>query len=150
MKFNDLDISANKSSTRKGRGISAGKGKTAGRGTKGQNSRSGSKRRRSFEGGQMPLIQMIPKLPGFKSLRKPNFTLTTAKLEEIQEKEITNQLLAKLHIIKRQDYPVRVVVKGELKSAKNVKLQGASETAKSAIIAAGGTVRVQSRTAKPE
>jgi large subunit ribosomal protein L15 len=69
MKIHQLDITAKKDRKRVGRGISAGGGKTAGRGTKGQKSRTGKKLRASFEGGQTPLIHKIPKNKGFKSKR---------------------------------------------------------------------------------
>ena len=62
MKFNDLVTKANKSSRRVGRGIAAGQGKTAGRGTKGYGSRTGSKARPGFAGGQNPLMQQLPKV----------------------------------------------------------------------------------------
>ena len=71
MKYNELQIAANKDRKRVGRGIAAGGGKTAGRGTKGQNARTGKKLRAMFQGGQRPLAQAIPKNRGFKSLRTP-------------------------------------------------------------------------------
>ena len=67
MKYNELSPVAGKSRKRVGRGIAAGQGKTAGRGTKGQGARTGSSKRPGFEGGQNPLMQRLPKLAGFKS-----------------------------------------------------------------------------------
>jgi len=67
MKYNELDLTAKKSRTRVGRGIAAGQGKTAGRGTKGYGSRTGSTRRPGFEGGQNPMMKRLPKLRGFKA-----------------------------------------------------------------------------------
>ena len=67
MKYNELIVKKNKSSNRVGRGIAAGQGKTAGRGTKGQKSRTGSSKKPGFEGGSNPLIQRLPKLRGFHS-----------------------------------------------------------------------------------
>ena len=69
MKYHELQVNSNRDARRVGRGISAGQGKTAGRGTKGQRSRTGSGRRPGFEGGQNPLMQRLPKLPGFRSIR---------------------------------------------------------------------------------
>jgi large subunit ribosomal protein L15 len=87
MKYNELNIEANKSKTRVGRGIAAGKGKTAGRGTKGQHSRTGSTRRPGFEGGQNPLMQRLPKLRGFKSFKVPAETIYTGQLEQFGGKQ---------------------------------------------------------------
>ena len=71
MKYNELQATANKTRKRVGRGIAAGQGKTAGRGTKGQNSRTGKKLRATFQGGQNPLVSAAPKKRGFKSHRVP-------------------------------------------------------------------------------
>ena len=69
MKYNDLNVVKNTRSSRKGRGISAGQGKTAGRGTKGQKARTGhSKMLAGFMGGQRAIMQAVPKLKGFKSI----------------------------------------------------------------------------------
>ncbi len=70
MKFNELNMTAKKSKKRVGRGIAAGHGKTAGRGTKGQNARTGGVRP-GFEGGQNPLMQRFPKLRGFTISHRP-------------------------------------------------------------------------------
>jgi len=67
MKYNELQVSANKAKKRVGRGIAAGQGKTAGRGTKGQNARTGKKLRSSFQGGERPLVRAVPKARGFKT-----------------------------------------------------------------------------------
>jgi len=69
MKYNDLQVSANRNKKRVGRGIAAGQGKTAGRGTKGQNARTGKKLRVMFQGGQRPLAQAVPKARGFGELK---------------------------------------------------------------------------------
>ena len=71
MKYHELQVEANKERKRVGRGISAGQGKTAGRGTKGQSSRTGKKLGHGFMGGQGPLMRRIPKNRGFKSMRVP-------------------------------------------------------------------------------
>ena len=69
MKFNELQTQRAKTGKRVGRGIAAGQGKTAGRGTKGQMSRTGSKKKPGFEGGQSPLMIRLPKLHGFRSMK---------------------------------------------------------------------------------
>ena len=71
MKYHELQVESNKDRKRVGRGISAGQGKTAGRGTKGQGSRTGKKLKHGFMGGQRSLMQAIPKARGFKSKRAP-------------------------------------------------------------------------------
>jgi large subunit ribosomal protein L15 len=78
MKYNELILDRNKSKRRVGRGISAGQGKTAGRGTKGQGARKSGGVRPGFEGGQMPLYMRVPKLRGFKSKRTAAEVFTLA------------------------------------------------------------------------
>lgn len=79
MKLESLFGRVNKDSKRVGRGIGSGKGKTAGRGTKGQLSRTGKKLRPGFEGGQLPLAQRVPKLRGFKSIHPKAVTISMDK-----------------------------------------------------------------------
>ncbi|HEX9594751.1 MAG TPA: 50S ribosomal protein L15 [Candidatus Saccharimonadales bacterium] len=139
MRIHELDLPANKKSNRKGRGISAGQGKTAGRGTKGQNSRTGGGVRPGFEGGQNPLSARLPKLAGFTSRRTQKQTITTGQLARIKAKTIDNVVLAEAGFIERLDMPAKVVFSGQLDSAKTVKLQAASPQAAEAITKAGGT-----------
>ena len=82
MRFEDLKVKANRKTTRVGRGISAGKGKTAGRGTKGQGSRKSGGVRPGFEGGQMPLARRLPKR-GFSNPNKKVFTEVNVELLEL-------------------------------------------------------------------
>lgn len=138
MKYNELDIDADKQSRRVGRGISAGRGKTAGRGTKGQKSRAGSSRKPGFEGGQNPLISRIPKLRGFTQFREQTTTITTSKLNDFTG-TVDNYTLYEARLLKRPDQKAKVVVRGELKAKLTVRLQGASEKAIQAITKAGGT-----------
>ncbi len=98
MKFNELKTVNQKKSTRVGRGISAGKGKTAGRGTKGQNSRTGGGVRLGFEGGQNPLMQRMPKLPGFRSIHVKAENVYTNQLDDLGV-DITNAILAEKGIV---------------------------------------------------
>ncbi|MBP7018234.1 50S ribosomal protein L15 [Candidatus Saccharibacteria bacterium] len=139
MKFNELNTQAKKNPKRKGRGIAAGQGKTAGRGTKGQNSRSGGSVRTGFEGGQNPLLFRLPKLRGFKSHRPKVQVITTGELNSFAEDEISNSILAKSGKVNSEYAATKVVVRGELKTSKVVKLQAASEKAIEAIKKAGGS-----------
>jgi large subunit ribosomal protein L15 len=138
MKYNELNVQAKKSRKRVGRGISAGQGKTAGRGTKGQTSRTGKGKRPGFEGGQNPLMQRIPKLRGFTPFWSKPITVTTDELAKIGG-DIDNVTLYEAKLVESVEAKARVVLgKTELKSKLNVKLQGASQSAISAIQKAGG------------
>jgi large subunit ribosomal protein L15 len=138
MKYNELTLSADKRPNRVGRGISAGQGKTAGRGTKGQKSRTGSSRKPGFEGGQNPLYSRIPKLRGFTQFRAKPTTLTTEKLNKFTGL-VDNYTLYEAKITSAPDEKVRVVLRGELTSKVQVRLQGASDNAIKAIVKAGGS-----------
>ncbi len=144
MKYNELNISADRKSKRLGRGISAGGGKTAGRGTKGQKARAGSSRKPGFEGGQNPLISRIPKLRGFTQFRPKPTTITTAVLNGFTGL-VDNFTLYEARLIARPDQKARVVLRGELTSKVQVKLQGASENAIAAIEKAGGSFELTQR-----
>ena len=87
MKYNELEVNKNQSAKRVGRGISAGQGKTAGRGTKGQKSRTGHhKLPAGFMGGQRAIMQAIPKLKGFKSIHDKAQVVYTDNLNELKGK----------------------------------------------------------------
>jgi large subunit ribosomal protein L15 len=137
MKYDQLDITSKKSRTRVGRGIAAGKGKTAGRGTKGQNARKSGGVRPGFEGGQNPLMQRLPKLRGFRSIRPKAETVYTGQLNEIKG-IVDNFSLAEAGIISSPYVKAKVVVNGEVNGKVTVKLQGASESAVKLIKKAGG------------
>lgn len=139
MKVHELNATPNKNRKRVGRGISAGQGKTAGRGTKGQLSRTGKKISPTFMGGQGPLSQRIPKLRGFKSLRAPAQVVYTDELEALANKTADNFSLAKAGLVATPYHTVKIIVRGELKAKVGVKVQGASENAKAMITKAGGT-----------
>jgi large subunit ribosomal protein L15 len=138
MKFNDLTVSKNKSAKRVGRGIAAGQGKTAGRGTKGQKSRTGSSRKPGFEGGQNPLMQRLPKLHGFKSHRTKAENVYTGQLNDVKSKTVDNFTLAEAGLITNPHVNVKLIVKGDVSKAVTVKLQAASENAIAAVQKAGG------------
>ena len=138
MKYNELNASKNKKANRVGRGIAGGQGKTAGRGTKGQNSRAGSSRRPGFEGGQNLLYKRIPKLRGFTPFWDAAITITTADLNQFKGL-VDNFTLYEARMINNPSDVVRVVLKGNVNVKVDVKLQGASEKAAEAITKAGGS-----------
>lgn len=138
MKYNELQVVANRKSTRVGRGIAAGGGKTAGRGTKGQNSRSGGRVRPGFEGGQNPLMNRLPKLRGFRSLHPKAEVVYTAQLNTLGAK-VDNHSLAEAGVTTSPYVRVKVVLNGDVTKKVTVTLQGASATAVQAIEKAGGS-----------
>lgn len=138
MKYNELNLTKQKSATRVGRGIAAGKGKTAGRGTKGQNARTGGGVRPGFEGGQNPLAQRLPKLPGFRSLRPKAETVYTGQLDSLGAK-VDNFSLAEAGVISSPYVRVKLIVKGDVSKKVTIKLQAASATAIKAVEKAGGS-----------
>lgn len=149
MKFNELTTNPSKSGTRVGRGIAAGKGKTAGRGTKGQRSRTGSSRKPGFEGGQNPIMQRLPKLPGFRSLATKPEVVYTGQLEQFGGTKVTTQVLADAGLISSAYVTVKVVFNGELTKKVQVETQAATGGAQAAIEAAGGSFTKVARLPRP-
>lgn len=139
MKYNELNVSRNKSTKRVGRGIAAGQGKTAGRGTKGQNSRSGKKLKSMFTGGSRSLITAVPKLKGFKSLRTPAQVVYLDHLNAFKGKTVDNQLLFAEGYISTPYQAVKVINRGELTEKVNLHVSAASKSVQEAIVKAGGT-----------
>lgn len=139
MKFHELDTTSHKDRKRVGRGISAGQGKTAGRGTKGQNARTGHKLRPTFMGGQGPLVRRVPKKRGFKTLRVPAQVVYTDQLEALASKIADNKTLAEAGLIATPYHTVKVITRGELKSKVTVKVQAVSKGAQDMITKAGGS-----------
>lgn len=150
MKYHDLTVNAHQSRKRVGRGISAGGGKTAGRGTKGQNSRTGGGVRPGFEGGQNPLMQRLPKLRGFTSHRTKPEVVYTGQLQAFANKTVTNHSLAEAGLVSSPYASVKVVLKGDLSAKVSVSLQKASKQAIDAIKKAGGSFTVVERQARPK
>lgn len=138
MKYNELQVSSNKSRKRVGRGISAGGGKTAGRGTKGQNSRTGKKQGSMFQGGQNGLKSSVPKLRGFKSLRTPAQVVYLDRLNDLKG-SVDNFKLYEAGLISTPFHNVKVIARGELASKLTLKVQGASASVVAAILKAGGS-----------
>lgn len=155
MKYNELQVTANKSKKRVGRGISAGGGKTAGRGTKGQNSRTGSKLKATFMGGQRSLVQAIPKSKGFKSIRVPAQVVYLDQLNDVKGATIDVPALFKAGLISTPYHSVKIIARGEYTGKANVKVQAASASVKQALARAGGSfeavpVALKESAKKPE
>jgi len=128
------------SKRRVGRGIGSGLGKTAGRGHKGQKSRSGGYHKVGFEGGQMPLQRRLPKR-GFKSTTiKFNAEVTLTDLERLAADEVDMLTLKQAGLVGQLAKVVKIIKSGELTKKIVVKGIGATAGAKAAIEAAGGSV----------
>jgi large subunit ribosomal protein L15 len=141
-----------KARKRVGRGEGSGTGKTAGRGQKGAGSRSGSKSRPNFEGGQMPIHMRMRKLRGphmkksmpFEPFRTHTQPVNLSDLEKRFDKgaEVTLEALAEKGLGKRKGVPVKILAKGELSKPLTVHAHKFSAAARERIEAAGGTVVV--------
>ena len=141
MKYNDLTVNKNTRPSRKGRGISAGQGKTAGRGTKGQKSRTGHRKMPAgFMGGQRAIMQAVPKLKGFKSIHEKAEVVYTDRLNELSG-NVDNYLLAEKDLISSPFAKVKVISRGELTKKINLETQFASKSAIEAIKKAGGSFK---------
>ena len=141
MKYNDLQVEKNTRPSRKGRGIAAGQGKTAGRGTKGQKSRTGhSKLPAGFMGGQRALMQAVPKLKGFKSIHPKAEVVYTDRLNELSGK-VDNFKLAEAQMISSPFVKVKIITRGEITKKINLETQFASKSAVEAIKKAGGSFK---------
>lgn len=151
MKLNQLSDNqgARKGRIRVGRGIGSGKGKTAGRGGKGQTARSGVAIN-GFEGGQMPLFRRLPK-KGFNNIFRLDFVVVNVGTlqQAVDDKRIdagqtvTAKVLKKAGIINRKLDGIRLLNKGELKSKLTIEVAGASKAAVAAVEKAGGSVVVK-------
>ena len=141
MKYNDLVVDKNTRPSRKGRGIAAGQGKTAGRGTKGQKSRTGHRKMPAgFMGGQRAIMQAVPKLKGFKSIHPKAEVVYTDRLNDLSGK-VDNYALAKAEMISSPFVKVKVITRGELKAKIELETQFASKSAIEAIKKAGGSFK---------
>lgn len=146
MRLHDLGPAqgSKKSRKRVGRGIAAGQGKTAGRGTKGQNSRSGGGVRPYFEGGQLPLVRRLPHLRGFTNIWRVEFQpVNLARLVGFAaDSEVSPETLASAGIIKKATDRVAILAQGDIDRPLKVKAHRVSKNAQSKIEAAGGTVEI--------
>ena len=129
---------------RVGRGNSSGHGNFSGRGCKGQKSRSGPGIRRGFEGGQLPLMKRLPRLRGFHSINKVEFSLVNVgQLEQFEAgTEITAEALCAAGLVKKVSLPLKILGEGELKKSLTVKASRFSATAQKKIAGAGGKAEV--------
>ncbi len=146
MKLHDLQApkGAKKPRKRVGRGIAAGQGKTAGRGTKGQASRSGGTKGPYFEGGQLPLVRRLPFKRGFTNIFKVQYVpVNLYRLAEFEaDAEVSPETLAAAGIIKSVELPVAILGQGELEHGLVVKAHRFSSSARAKIEKAGGSVEV--------
>lgn len=134
---------ARQSRKRLGRGPGSGTGKTAGKGHKGQNARSGGGVRPGFEGGQIPFFQRIPKR-GFNNFTRKEYAIVNlGDLEVFNDGDtITPELLLEKRIISKELSGVKVLANGELTKKLTVKASKFSKAANDAILAVGGTAEV--------
>ena len=158
MKLTELrdNPGATKKRMRVGRGPGSGKGKTAGRGIKGQTSRSGVAIK-GFEGGQMPLHRRLPKR-GFTNIFKKSFAVIN--LSTVQsavdagkldaKSAITEEILVKTGVVRRIKDGVRLLGRGELTSALTFEITGASKAAVEAVEKAGGSIKLSAPVAESD
>lgn len=148
MKLNELSDNpgARRAAKRRGRGIGSGLGKTSGRGQKGQKARSGVALK-GFEGGQMPLYRRLPKR-GFNNIFRKRYEIVNlGRLQAAVEagridakKTVDRAALVAAGLVRKNDDPVRLLAKGEIKSALTIAVDKASKAALAAVEAAGGKV----------
>lgn len=145
MQLNDLRPAEGSIKNRKriGRGNSSGHGTTAGRGSKGQLSRSGGGKGAGFEGGQQPLAMRLPKLPGFTNRSRVEYApVNVSRLENLYADGdvVDGASLVEKGVIKAEFIPVKVLGDGELSKKLTVRVDKVSASARAKIEAAGGKV----------
>ncbi len=145
MKLHELKPApgSTKKRTRVGRGISAGKGKTAGRGTKGQGARQGGGKGPYFEGGQLPLVRRLPFKRGFTNIFRIEYQ--EVNVQQLEERfksgtEVTPAALAEVGLVRDADKPVVVLGRGDLNKKLTVHAHRFSKSAEEKITKAGGSV----------
>jgi large subunit ribosomal protein L15 len=143
MKLNELAPAkgSKKAQKRLGRGVASGTGKTAGRGTKGQKSRSGGGVRPGFEGGQMPIHRRLPKR-GFKNIFRKNVaTINLRDLERLEKDAVVDKAtLIRAGLIKGNAELVKLLGHGKVDRPVTVKLDKVSNGAREKVLAAGGSI----------
>jgi large subunit ribosomal protein L15 len=144
MKIHELKIESGKDKKRVGRGIGSGYGKTAGRGTKGQNARTGGGVRPGFEGGQNPLAKRLPKKRGFAALSHIDYQVVNLDgLEQLRDGSTADPAaLAKAGLVKKADDRIKLLGRGKLTKKLTLKVHSASASAKAAVEKAGGTLEI--------
>ena len=145
MKLHELQATegSRKEHYRKGRGLGSGNGKTAGKGHKGQNARSGGGVRLGFEGGQLPLFRALPKR-GFKNVNHVNYaTINVSALNRFENGTVVSPaLLKEIGLIKKEYDGVKVLGNGALEKSLTVQANAFSKSAEEAISKAGGKIEV--------
>lgn len=145
MKLNELSPAkgSRKSRKRLGRGVGSGTGKTAGRGTKGHNSRSGGGVRPGFEGGQMPIHRRLPKR-GFTNIFRKNIAVINIRdLSRFEKNSIVDEdVLFNSGLVKGKIDGIKLLAQGEMKIPLTIRLNSVSKNAREKIIAAGGNIEV--------
>ena len=146
MKLNELLPPDGSRGTRKriGRGVGSGQGKTAGRGSKGHNSRSGGGVRPGYEGGQMPLHRRLPKR-GFTNIFKKKIAVINVRdLARFESGSTVDEAaLVRVGLVKGRRDAIKILGKGEITIPLTVKVNGASKNAREKILAAGGNIEVR-------
>lgn len=146
MELHDLKPRPNSKKTRKrvGRGISAGQGKTAGRGTKGYGARAGSKGKLFFQGGNLPFFRRLPFKRGFTNINRPDWQeINLDQLAELEPgSEVTPQTLHEAGLVDNQDDPVVLLGRGETRDELKVRVHRISRSARKKVEAAGGSVEI--------
>ena len=145
MKLNELSPAAGsiKAGKRKGRGVGSGSGKTAGRGTKGQNSRAGGGVRPGYEGGQMPIHRRLPKRGFTNIFGKKILTINIRDLKRFESGSIVDEAaLISSGLIKGERDGIKLLGHGDIAYPLTIKLNEISDGAKKKIEAAGGNVEV--------
>jgi large subunit ribosomal protein L15 len=125
-----------------GRGPGSGLGKTAGRGEKGQKSRSGYSRKRGFEGGQMPLVRRVPKRGFHNPFRKEYAIVNLDRLAKLEGDEFSPETLQKQGVVKNLHAGLKILGNGEISRAVTVTAHRFTKSAREKIEAAGGKVEV--------
>ena len=145
MKLHELQPTAGsrQENWRKGRGEGSGNGKTAGKGHKGQNARSGGGVRLGFEGGQLPLFRALPKR-GFKNVNHVNYAVINVSALEVFEAGtlVTPTLLIEKGLVRKECDGIKVLGNGKLSKALTVQANKFSKSAEKAITEAGGKIEV--------
>ncbi len=147
MKLHELrpDPGAHKKKHRVGRGISAGQGKTAGRGTKGQKARPGGGKGPYFEGGQLPLVRRLPFKRGFTNVFRIEYQeINLEKIAAVFKAgdSVTPETLVARRLVKEVDKPIVILGDGDLKARLNVSAHRVTKSARTKIEAAGGSVTI--------
>ena len=145
MKLHELkpNPGSRKERNRVGRGIGSGNGKTAGKGSNGQNARSGGGTRPGFEGGQTPLFQRLPKR-GFTNINRKDYAVVNLDtLNRFEDgTEVTPELLIETGVVSKAKSGIKILANGKIEKKLTVKANKFSSTAVEAIEAAGGKTEV--------